>query len=162
MAFQRLFRTYRFVEPAEADEMLMVYFDALTDYETIDIEAGIRNMLSGRVDGFNPSFLPPAPLVAKAVRSAMYQRLDTERRDRKALPPPERPDPTPEQKARVQALMKKAAQDIGTDPDAERYEQERLAMLRRTNERFDRDAMSYSTCNTADDDAYDMGERAAS
>lgn len=141
--------------------MLMVYFDALSEYETVDIETGIRNMLSGKVEGFNPSFLPPAPLVAKAVRSAMYQRLDTDRRGRKALPPPERPDPTPEQKARVRALMQKATQEVGADHDAERHERERLAMFLRTNERFDRDAMSYETCNVADDDAFDMGERVA-
>lgn len=157
-AFQRLFRTYRFVEPSEADEMLRVYFEALADYETQDIEAGIRNMLSGRVDGFNPSFLPPAPLVATAVRSALHQRLDSERRDRKALPAPKWEDPTPEQKARVKALMRQVAETIGADHDADRREQERLAMLRRTNERFDKDAMSYSTFNSAEDDAHDMGQ----
>lgn len=161
VAFQRLFRTYRFVEPSEADEMLRVYFEALADYETLDIEGGIRNMLSGKVDGFNPSFLPPAPLVAKSVREAMHQRLDREHRSRPALPPPERDDPTPEQKARVKALMEDFSRKFGSErSDAERLERTR-AMLRRTNERFDRDAVSYSTVNTADDDDYDMGQAGA-
>lgn len=161
MAFQRLFRTYRFVEPSEADEMLRVYFEALTDYETQDIEAGIRNMLAGKVEGFNPSFLPPAPLVAKCVRDALYQRFDAEHRDRKALPSPEREEPTAEQKARVKALMKQAADNLGADFEGEEREARRLAMLRRTNEHFDRGAMSYETFNSAEEDDHDMGQMGA-
>lgn len=162
MAFQRLFRTYRFVEPTEADEMLRVYFEALSDYETRDIETGIQNMLSGRVSGFNPSFLPPAPLVATAVRAAMHQRLDSEHRSRKALPPPERPEPTPEQRARVRALMDQVKRDYGSERDDADHIERHRAQLRRTNERFDRDAMSYSTVNTAEDDDHDMGQARAS
>lgn len=139
--------------------MLRVYFEALADYETQDIEAGIRNMLSGRVDGFNPSFLPPAPLVATAVRSALYQRLDAERRDRKALPPPERVEPTPEQKARVRAIL--ANLKLGEDEESARRAEERRALLRRTNERFDPGTMTYSTFDASDDDAHDMGQAGA-
>lgn len=161
MAFQRLFRTYRFVDPAEADEMLRVYFEALADYETQDIEAGIQNMLSGKVDEFKPSFLPPAPLVAKCVREAMHQRLDTEIRQRKALPPPpdEWEEPTPEQRARVKAIL--ANLKLGEDDDAAARAEERRALLRRTNERFDRDTMTYSTFNATDDEAHDMGQAGA-
>lgn len=164
MAFERLFRTYRFVDPSEADEMLRVYFEALADYETRDIEAGIRDMLSGRVDGFNPSFLPPAPLVAKAVRAAMYKRLESEARDRKALPPPveEAFEPTPEQRARVKALMDQVRRDYGSERSDQEREEQRRAMMRRTNEHFDAQRQFYSTTNTADDDAHDMGgERVA-
>ena len=141
--------------------MLRVYFEALVDYETRDIEAGIQNMLSGKVDGFNPSFLPPAPLVAKAIRAAMHQRLDTERRTRPALPPPERKDPTPEQKERVRVLMEDFTRRYTSErSEAERAEQRR-ALHRRTNERFDRDTATYSTFNAADDDDYDMGQVAS-
>jgi hypothetical protein len=164
VAFERLFRTYRFVEPSEADEMLRVYFEALADYETRDIEAGIRDMLSGRVDGFNPSFLPPAPLVAKAVRTAMYKRLESEARDRKALPPPveEWAEPTPEQKARVKALMAQVRRNYGSERSDKEREEATRAMLRRSNEHFDAQRLSVSTFNSADDDFHDMGgERVA-
>lgn len=163
VAFERLFRTYRFVEPSEADEMLRVYFEALTDYETQDIEQGIRNMLSGKVEGFNPSFLPPAPLVATAVRAAMNMRLDTEHRNRPpALPPPELPEPTAEQKARVKALMEQAARTLSSDSDEADLKARRLAQLRRTNEYFDRQAQAVETFNSADDDQFDLGgERVA-
>lgn len=162
VAFERLFRTYRFVEPSEADDMLRVYFEALVDYETQDIAAGIQNMLSGRVEGFNPSFLPPAPLVATAVRAAMHKRLDAELRDRPALPPPERDEPTEAQKARVKALMAHAAKTLGTDTEADAMRARRLTQLRRTNEYFDNKAQAVETFNSADDDKYDMGgERVA-
>jgi len=157
-AFQRLFRTYRFVEPAEADEMLRVYFEALSDYETQDIEAGIRDMLSGRVDGFNPSFLPPAPLVAKSVRAAMMTRLDSEARTRlPALPPPDI-EKTPESRARVKAmvdeLIAKLAPGESFNPKGKTM-QDRLA---------EHDAYFQPTLNyrTGDPDAEgDMGGSAA-
>lgn len=140
LAFQRLFRTYRFVEPGEADEMLRVYFEALADYETRDIEAGIHNMLSGRVDGFNPSFLPPAPLVAKSVRDAMHHRLDAEHRARKALPPPAddwQQDP-PEVRARNKARLEQLAESLGRQLRTEDAENDRKAkeLTARVNARF--------------------------
>ena len=156
LAFQRLFRTYRFVEPGEADEMLRVYFEALKDYETRDIEAGIHNMLSGRVDGFNPSFLPPAPLVAKAVRDAMHQRLNAERLDRLALPPPADDfvqDP-PEVRAKNRAMMDQLAASLASTMDMDRAPLRDLQ--RRTNERFDPPAY---TVGDPDADTGDMGGR---
>ena len=107
VAFERLFRTYRFVEPGEADEMLREYFECLADYETQDIVTGIGNMRSGRAEGFNPSFLPPAPLVAKIVREAMYKRLDSEARTKRATPalPPPDIEKTPESIAKVKAMV---------------------------------------------------------
>lgn len=137
LAFQRLFRTYRFVDPGEADEMLRVYFEALVDYETRDIEAGIQNMLSGRVDGFNPSFLPPAPLVARSVREALNQRLDAEHRERKALSPPANDfvqDP-PEVRAKNRALLDQLATDLASTMDMDRAPLRDLQA--RTNAYFD-------------------------
>jgi len=157
-AFQRLFRTYRFVEPAEADEMLRVYFEALDDYETQDIEAGIRNMLSGRVDGFNPSFLPPAPLVAKSVRAAMMARLDSEARSRlPALPPPDI-EKTPESRARVKAMVDELIANLAP---AENFNPKGKTMHDRLAEH---DAYFQPTLNyrTGDPDAEgDMGGSAA-
>lgn len=139
--------------------MLRVYFEALTDYETRDIEAGIRNMLSGKVEGFNASFLPPAPLVARCVRDALYQRLEVERLNRLSLPPPKDDwvEPSPEAKARMRQRLKDLADKIAieakmSDPEGD----ERLRDLqRRTNERFDRE-VRYTT-GMSDDDG-DMGQ----
>lgn len=158
MEFEGLFRTYRFVDPSEADDMLRIYFEDLREYETQDIVAGIRNMRAGKVEGFNPSFLPPSPLVATAVRAAMHKRLDAEHRDRVLLPPPERDEPTPAQRARVKALMEHAAKTLGTDTEAEALRARRLAQLRRTNEYFDRQSQTVETFNLADDDQYDMAQ----
>lgn len=136
--------------------MLRVYFEALKDYETRDIEAGIHNMLSGRVDGFNPSFLPPAPLVAKSVRDAMHQRLNAERLDRLALPPP--PDDfvqdPPEVRAKNRALMHQLASSLASQMDMDRAPLRDLQ--RRTNERFDPPAYSVGD---PDADTGDMGGR---
>jgi len=113
--------------------MLRVYFEALTDYETRDIEAGISNMLAGRAEGFNPAFLPPAPLVAKVVRDAMNARLDSEYRKRlghPALPPPDIPK-TPESRERVRALAQQFAGTVDAmrtpDAKAEDYKRQREA-----------------------------------
>lgn len=158
LAFQSLFLTYRFVDPSEADDMLRVYFEALTDYETRDIESGIRNMLSGKVDGFNPSFLPPAPLVAKCVREALYRRLDAEARDRKALPPPadDWVEPSPEAKARMRDQLQALSDKLKRDMDMENAEADAQFrdLQRRTNERFDREARW--SAERSDDDG-DMG-----
>ena len=157
VAFQRLFRTYRFVEPSEADEMLRVYFEALVDYETRDIEAGIHNMLAGRVDGFNPSFLPPAPLVAKSVRDAMLKRLETERLDRLQLPPPaddfvqDPPEVRAKNRARLDVLAASLASSMQMDDTVLR------GIQKRTNERFDPDALSY-TVGDPDAETGDMGQ----
>jgi hypothetical protein len=163
VAFQRLFRTYRFVEPDEADEMLAEYFDALTDYQTCDIEAGIRNMRTGSVDGFNPSFLPPAPLVAKAVRAAMHKRLDSEHRDRlsrPALPPPDI-EKSPESRARVKDMISGLLKNLAMVEEAETTDS---AMLRRAAERHDSYFTPTLQYTTGDPDAEhgDMGQREAS
>lgn len=135
VAFQRLFRTYRFVEADEADEMLRVYFEAVTDYETQDIEAGVADMLAGRVDGFNPSFLPPAPLVGKAVRDAMNRRLDSEARRRASQPklPPPDVEKSPESQARVLAIVA----DIAAKWSVSEELRSDSAMLKRAAERHD-------------------------
>jgi hypothetical protein len=159
VAFQRLFRTYRFVEPSEADEMLRVYFEALVDYETRDIETGIHNMLAGRVDGFNPSFLPPAPLVAKSVRDAMLKRLETERLDRLQLPPPaddfvqDPPEVRAKNRAKLDALAASLASSMRMDDAPLR------ALQARTNARFDPPGY---TVGDPDAETGDMGEREAS
>jgi hypothetical protein len=139
--------------------MLRVYFEALVDYETRDIEWGIQNMLSGRVDGFNPSFLPPAPLVAKSVRDAMLKRLETERLDRLQLPPPaddfvqDPPEVRAKNRARLDALAASLASSMQMDDAPLR------ALQARTNARFD--PRGY-TVGDPDAESGDMGERAAS
>lgn len=156
--------------------MLAVYFEALVDYETRDIEAGIHDMLSGRVDGFNPSFLPPAPLVAKSVRAALHNRLNAERLDRLALPPPaddfeqDPPEVRAKNKARLETLAASLASSMRTDEAEGSRVRQQIAS--KTNQRFapsyDPDDMAkrlglrVTTFNSADDDNHDMGgERVA-
>lgn len=159
VAFQRLFRTYRFVDPDEADEMLRVYFEALVDYETRDIEAGIADMMAGRVAAFNPSFLPPAPLVGKAVHDAMHRRLDSETRVRAAHPKLPRPDveKTPESQARVLAIVAEVVAKWSVSEDL----RSDSAMLKRAADRHDEYFKPTLNYRTGDPDGnVDAGEAA--
>lgn len=125
-----------------------------------DVEAGITALINGEVAGFDGRFAPTATQLARAIREALDRRVDVEIAERKALPPPPEqdfPEPTPEQKARVQALMDQVRQTYGSERSDQEREEQRRALMRKTNERFDREAMSYSTFNAADDDQHDMG-----
>jgi len=114
-AFDRLFRTYQqgdhSADPGDlARERLAkakVYFEAVSIYEAEDVETGIADLLSGSVPGHNPSYVPPAPLVASATRRAMERRTDRLAREKALhprLPPPDVPK-TPESRARVKAMV---------------------------------------------------------
>lgn len=143
-ALDRLFRTYpQSDRGASAEDVAReriaraeVYFEALADYDTRDIEAAVAAFLSGTAPGVNPNFAPPAPAVASEVRRQMHLRLDAEARVRKpALPPPEIVR-TPEAQARVKAMVDDLLRDLAEASladDAEAYRDR----LRRTNEAFD-------------------------
>lgn len=127
VAFAQLFRTYPSFQAStdeDADETLRVYFEAVEPYRTEDIEAAVRNFVTGTVPGANPAFAPPAPQVAAECRRVMNLRLDSERRIRRpALPPPDIERP-PEARERVKALMQSALDELAgadlTPADAER------------------------------------------
>lgn len=160
-----LLGTFPNFQSGDAEAALTAYAMVVTKADPRDVEPGIMMLINGELPGFDGRFAPTATQLARAIRTALEQRVDRENAERRRLPPPPEvdfPEPTPEQRARVQALMDQVRRDYGSErSDAERLERTR-AMLRRTNERFDRDAMSYSTMNTADDDDYDMGgERVA-
>lgn len=145
-AFDKLFRTYgpqgqgNSPEEIARDriERIKVYFDAVALYAEQDVELAVDNFLAGSAPGHNPSFAPPAPLVGAECRRVMNLRLDRERDRRPALPPPDVPEATPEERARVKAridtfVASVAESHLTDEAAAARRESE---LLQRTNARF--------------------------
>ena len=158
-----LLGTFPNFQSGDPSGALAAYDIVLSKADERDAEAGILSLINGEVLGFDGRFAPTATQLARAIREALERRVDAENAARRRLPPPveERDEPTEEQKARVKALMKQAADNLGADFEGEEREARRLAMLRRTNEHFDRGAMSYETFNSAEDDDHDMGQMGA-
>lgn len=149
-------------QSGDAEAALAAYAMVITSADPRDVEPGIMLLINGQLPGLDGRFAPTAPQLARAIRVCLDKRVDAEIAARRRLPPPadDAPEPTPEQKAKVRAILDnlKLAEEHQADARAE----ERRALLRRTNERFDPQPLSYSTVNTADDDAHDMGgERVA-
>jgi hypothetical protein len=118
-AFQRLFKTYPSFQADDDDDAVRVYFEAVADYETQDIETAVGNFLAGRAPGHNPSFVPPAPLVGAETRRVMNLRLDRANRERSLhprLPPPDVAK-SPDSIERVRNLVRNATRHMGgTEP----------------------------------------------
>ena len=139
-AFQRLFQTYPSFQAGDDDDAVRVYFEAVADYETQDIEAAVGNFLAGRAPGHNPAFVPPAPLVGAETRRVMNLRLDQANRDRALRPklPPPPAVKTPESIAKFKAMLAEVDRNLAamslTD-DAER-ERTRQDMQRKTDAMF--------------------------
>lgn len=163
-ALDRLFRTYeksdRNVDPGDLarDRMAKarVYFEAVGPYEACDVEQAVTDFLTGNVPGgWNVAYAPSAPQVGSAVRRAMERRVEAERLNRLALPPP--PDDfvqdPPEVRARNRAMMDALAASLASTMDMDKAPLRDLQ--RRTNERFDPPAYT-----AGDSDAEgDMGGR---
>lgn len=159
-----LLGTFPNFQSGDAEAALTAYAMVIGNADPRDVEPGIMALINGELPGFDGRFAPTSAQLARSIRICLERRVDAENAERRRLPAPVdyRDEPTPEQKARVAALMKQTAETLGADTDADAKRAQRLAMLRRTNERFDQDAMSYSTFNSADDDDRDMGgERVA-
>lgn len=122
-------------------EKAKVYFDAVALYPEDDVEAAVDAILSGSAPGVNPNFAPPAPVVASECRRQMnlrLRRMELERFNRPALPPPDKAPATPEQRERAMALVrdfvaKVEANNLTEDAGAARR---RAEHWQRTNERF--------------------------
>lgn len=150
-------------QSGDPDGALAAYDIVIARADARDAEAGVLALINGEVLGFDGRFAPTATQLARAIREALERRVDAENAERRRLPPPieERDEPTPEQKARVKALMQQAAATLGADFEGKEREAQRMAMLRRTNEHFDRQTLSFETYNSADDDAHDLGQMGA-
>jgi len=110
-----------------------VYFEAVSIYEAQDVEAGIADLLSGSVPGHNPSYVPPAPVVASATRRAMERRTDRLAREKALhprLPPPD-VEKTPESRARVKAMVNGLVNNF-----AEQHRTEDAAAAKRKHDRL--------------------------
>jgi len=145
-AFNRLFSTYPQFATADFNEVVGAYFDAVEPYETQDVLVAVKNFLSGSAPGHNPAFAPSAPLVGAESRRVMNQRLDSEARQRKrALPAPDIVH-TPEERARVSAMVedlkRRTAEQMRTEDAAADLRMRDLSA--RTNARFfpDQDPMA--------------------
>jgi hypothetical protein len=135
--FQVLFAT--FPPPAgDVNAQLEAYAVAIEGHDLRDIDQALRRFLRGEVPGHNAAFAPSAALVGAAIRQAMNDRLDSERRaQRPALPPPDIVH-SPESQERVKAMAAEAIARLASDmrtEDAKR-DSERKQFMGRVNERF--------------------------
>lgn len=119
---------------------MKVYFEAVSEYQTTDVLEAVHSFITGSVPGHNPSFAPSAPEVGSACRRAMFKRLDAERLDKLALPPPpdvfeqDPPEVRAKNKARLEALAASLASSMRTDEaEGNRIRQE---IGSKTNMRF--------------------------
>lgn len=142
-----MFRTYRQSDRGDEEavareriEQAKVYLEAVDQYDVRDIEAAARALLNGSAPGVNPAFIPPAPVVAAEVRRQMNLRVDRENLDKRLHPALPAPDieRTPESRARVADLVRRAAANLASPPDEDPKERHRRRIAK-TNERFDRD-----------------------
>jgi len=122
------------------DDAMRVYFEAVSDYETQDIEAAVGNFLGGTAPGHNPSFAPPAPLVGAETRRVMNLRLDRMNRQKTLRPrlPTTDIQRSPESMARVAALMAQAIEGLAAEKRTEdaAADKRRAELFAKTNARF--------------------------
>lgn len=119
---------------------MKTYLHAVSIYETCDVIKGISDFITGSVPGHNPAYAPSAPQVGSAVRRAMERRLEAERLNKLALPPPADDfvqDP-PEVRARNKARLTQLIADIGKTIRTDDAEGARLKadLDERTRQRF--------------------------
>lgn len=108
-----LFATFP-AQPGDLTAQLEAYGIALEGHDRRDIAAAVRRFIRGEVDGHNQSFPPTASKLGGVTRSCMIERLDAERRQRlktPALPPPD-VRKTPEQRARVKAVLEEVSANL--------------------------------------------------
>lgn len=123
---------------------MRVYFEAVMPYQTIDIINAVENFLTGSAPGNNPAFAPPAPAIGAECRRVMNLRLESESRiKRPALFFESKVSPEARERGRYRAdqaiaylqeladaeraprivlanaIMKRAAETLGPDPDPE-------------------------------------------
>jgi len=99
-------------QPGDLAAQLEAYSIALDGHDERDIAAAVRRFIRGEVTGHNPSFPPTASKLGAEVRVCMNGRLDAEHRNR----PPELPAPliekTPEQRAKVEAVLEEVRANL--------------------------------------------------
>lgn len=125
---------------ADTEAAMRVYFEAVSIYETRDIEAAVQNFLSGSAPGHNPAFAPAAPVVGAECRRVMNLRLDAEAIDRRMRPRLAPPDveKTDESRKRVLARTAELVEALAAQKRTEdaQVELERKARQARVNDRF--------------------------
>lgn len=154
-ALEGLFRTYPGFKADDLAATIKTYLHAVSLYETQDVIQGIGDFITGNVPGHNTAFAPSAPQVGSAVRRAMERRVERERLDRLALPPPADDfvqDPL-EVRVRNKARLDALANSLASTMDMDRAPLRDLQ--RRTNARFDPPGYSVGD---PDEENGDMGQ----
>jgi hypothetical protein len=142
-ALERLFRTYQQSDRGDALDVALermerakVYFEAVEQYELRDIEAAVSSFLSGSAPGHNPSFIPPAPVVAAEVRRQLNLRLDHAARIAKPKLPPPDVVKTPESRARVKARVDELVANLAAEHRTDDAAKAKAEQWAKTNQRF--------------------------
>lgn len=156
-----LLGTFPNFQSGDAEAALTAYAMVIGNADPRDVEPGITLLINGQLPGFDGRFAPTATQLARAMRLCLEKRVDAENAARRRLPPPidDAPEPTPEQRAKVKAILDNL--NLGDEAEDRSRAEGRRALHRRTNDRFDAGTMSYSTFNSTDDDAHDMGQAGA-
>lgn len=121
--------------PAEILEVLLSVTDG---FDPVDVDGGVRLLLSGGFEGYDGRFLPTAPQLGRAIRKANAARVDAAvRRTAPALPPPdiEKSDAS---RARVRAMVERLAGQaaMAMRADGDDAEARARAVMERTDARF--------------------------
>lgn len=132
---QRLLVTYT-TRDSDGDAALAAYVTAIEPYEDCDVAAAIDAIITGRVDGLDGRFRPPAPFLASVVRRRMNDRLDSERRSRLALRPPPPIEISPEERERVTRGFRELLQMLAAKGDRDEGARLPNGILARTNDAF--------------------------
>ena len=169
-SLDRLFRTYPSSNQGETVgeilrnriERVKVYLEAISQYETQDIEVAVSNFLAGSAPGHNPAFAPPAPQLAAEVRRVMNLRAERSALLKRvnALPPPQI-EHSPESRERIRRMAQGAIQRLEASITPEQREREKRLKESwgKVNEMFQPDMseegiarrLGYSVGNDAED-----------
>lgn len=123
----------------DGEELLRAYLFVVDDYPADDVERAVDLMVKGIAPGINPGFRPKPSEVGAECRRQMNLRVDHENRLRAArpkLPPPDIVH-SPESRERVKAMVAGVVAKLSANSLRGESEANRIAMIRRANERFD-------------------------
>lgn len=105
-----MFSTFPSAQGVDRATQMKAYAVALDGHDLRDIQTAIWRMIRGEIDWHNGQFAPSAPLLGGVVVKMRDERLRHEKLMRTystptALPSPDVRRPTPEERARVKAMV---------------------------------------------------------
>lgn len=161
-AFNKLFSIFPLPTAASSpEEATRAYLEVCEGYSTADVEYVLKQFQMGNVQNWNPSFAPTTAVLSQELRRfddekrkwdhldhALHLQLEGRVADEKFIE-----TKTPESRARVKAIVDDAVASLTKLSEAENAESKanRMAMMKRTNERFDRERYSAGDPDGRDD-----------